>query len=423
MLYHKLLNIGIFILVLSSVLSCNQKNNLAGKDKNNPIERRIDSLFDTAVEKQEIPGAVALIKHKDGILFHKAYGFRNIQTETEQQKNDLFRLASMTKGLTAVAILQLNERKLLGLDDDIAKYIPEFANLTILDTVYIDSSFTSHPATKKITVRQLLTHSSGIGYGFQNENYNKLVVHNSVSEGFCSDNRSSLENTHKIAALPLLQEPGTGFIYSLSYDVLGTLIEVVSGMRYDKYIESNLLDPLEMYDSYFLIPAEQRSRLVSVYEPSDKGDSLVQATYSDINYPFIDHKEFFSGGADLCGTAEDYSHFIQMIMNKGTYNGKRILSPESVVKMLSKQTDFEDGGSDQGFAAWVTNEKGAEGSLMTKGSFEFGGFFDTYSWADPNLEFNAVLLLQMYPNNNANIHHKYKKLVYDMLHQINQKKP
>jgi CubicO group peptidase (beta-lactamase class C family) len=422
MSYHKLLSVGIFLLVLGTLfsMSCNQRNKLAIKDKNNLTERRIDSLFHTAVEKQEIPGAVALIKHKDSIKFHKAYGYRNIQTQTEQQKDDLFRLASMTKGLTAAAILQLNEKGLLGLDDKIDKYIPEFSNLMILDTVYTDSSFRSHPATKKITVRQLLTHSSGIGYGFQNENYNKLIVHNLVSEGFCSDTRTSMENTHKIAALPLLQEPGSSFIYSLSYDVLGTLIEVVSGIRYDKYIESYLLEPLEMHDSYFIIPAEERSRLVSVYQPSKRGDSLIQAAYSDIDYPIIDNKEFFSGGADLCGTAEDYSHFIQMIMDKGTYKGKRVLSSESVAKMLSKQTDYEDGGSDQGFAAWVINEKGAESSLMTTGSFEFGGFFDTYSWADPNLEFNAVLLLQMYPNNNANIHHKYQKLVYEMMNKINQ---
>lgn len=142
----------------------------------------------------------------------------------------------MTKPLTAVSVLQLTEQGKLSLDDPIKKYMPEFANPMILIDVLSDSTFTSVPAKNDITIRQLLTHTSGIGYGFQNDKYNALVIKNNVSEGFCQDYRTSIENTKKIAALPLLAEPGERNIYSMSYDVLGTLIEVISKLRFDEYV-------------------------------------------------------------------------------------------------------------------------------------------------------------------------------------------
>lgn len=413
---------GLLILVIGiNAISCKISNAETQGENNNisAIENRIDSLFEKAVNNHEIPGAVALVKHDGKIIFHRAYGYKNRELGHQQDTMDIFRLASMTKGLTAVAILQLNEQGLLGLDDDIARYLPEFDDLMILDSVYQDSSFSGHRTDSRITIRQLLTHSSGIGYGFQNEEYNKLVLHHGVNEGFCQDNRTSRENTLKIASLPLLQEPGTGFIYSLSYDVLGTLIEVVSGLRYDEYIIKNLLSPLQMNDSYFIIPKDKRSQLVSVYEPSPDGKSLLPASYTDIEYPLMENREFYSGGADLCGTAENYTHFIQMIMNGGTYQGNRVLSEDSVRMMLAKQTPFDDGDADQGFSTWVTNSTGAENGFMSEGSFGFGGFFDTYGWADPNNNMNAILLLQMYPNNQVDIHGKYQHLVYELIHQIN----
>ncbi len=401
--------------------SC-QKFGPAVKKENSNISQvasKIDSLFKITIDRNQIPGAVALIKHEGKTIFHRAYGHSDKELGRKQDTLDIFRLASMTKGLTAAAILQLNEKGLLDLDDDIAKYLPEFNDLIILDSVHQDSSFSGHPTDSNITIRQLLTHSSGIGYGFQNEEYNKLVLYHDVSEGFCQDNRTSRENTRKIASLPLMQEPGQSFIYSLSYDVLGTLIEVVSKMRLDHYIMENLLDPLQMQNSYFIIPKESRELLVQVYEPSDDGTKLRPATYSDIEYPLLEDRQFFSGGADLCGTAEDYTHFIQMIMDGGIYKNNRVLSENSVKMMLSKQTEFDDGDSDQGFSTWVTNSKGAENGFMSEGSFGFGGFFDTYGWADPNLNVNAILLLQMYPNNQVDIHRQYQKLVYDLVHQLN----
>ena len=375
----------------------------------------IDSLLNAAVENNEIPGGVAYISYKGKEIFNRAYGFKNIDQQTKMEPTSIFRLASMTKALTAVSILQLVEKEKLNLDDFVKKHLPEFENPEILVSVLEDSTYTSIPAKRDITIQQLLTHTSGIGYGFQNDNYNALVIKNNVSEGFCQDDRTSFENTKKIAALPLLCEPGEKNIYGMSYDVLGTLIEKISGLSYDEYVIKHILKPLEMNDSFFLVPEKHRSRLPDVYRPDDDGNGLVLTTYKDIKYPVLEFREFYSGGADLCSTAKDYNQFLMMIENGGILNNQHILGKEYINMMLSEQTEFNDEDTSQGFAAWVVNDKGARNGLRPKGSYDFGGFFNTYSWVDPKTKFSAILLLQMYPNNTHDIHWKFQKEVYNIM--------
>jgi CubicO group peptidase (beta-lactamase class C family) len=378
----------------------------------------IDSLLNNAVKNNEIPGAVAFISHNGKEVFHKAFGYRNLENRVPMNNSDIFRMASMTKAMTAIAILQLYERGFLFLDDKVSKYIPEFRNPQILVRILPDSGFISRPASGEITIRQLLTHTSGIGYGFQDERYNALVIKNNISEGFEDDNRTSLENIQRIAKLPLLFEPGAKYTYGLSYDVLGVVVEIVSGLRFDKYIKQYILDPLGMKNSCFIVPESERYRLVKAYQPVEKGNGLEPTTYPDTAYPGIATRQYFSGGADLCSTAQDYGRFIEMILNKGVYNNTRIIGQRFVEMMLSKQTSLDDGNYDQGFAAWVTNPKGAAEGPMAEGSFGFGGFWDTYAWADPKDNFVAVLLLQMYPNNQFRIHEKFKVVTYGVIKDI-----
>jgi len=406
----------LFILSLIVNLSCNPPKKKELFMSANGV--KIDSLFNQAVSKHEIPGAVAFIQHEGKIVLHKAYGYRNLENKVPMQKNDIFRMASMTKGLTAVAVLQLCERGLLSLDDEVRKYIPEFSDPGILIDVLPDSGFTSKPAAGQITIRQLLTHTSGIGYGFQDDRYNALIIKNNISEGFEDDDRTSLENIRCLAKMPLLFEPGEKYTYSMSMDVLGVVIEIVSGLRYDQYIMQNILIPLGMTDSYFFIPEQEQYRLVSIYQPTEDGTGLETTTYPDTAYPRIANRQYFSGGSDLCSTAEDYGKFIQMIQNGGVYNGTRILSGEYVKMMLSRQTSFSEDASFQGFAAWVTNEKGAAEGPMSAGSFGFGGFWDTYGWTDPEGRFVAVLLLQMYPNNQHKIHERFQAASYRVIEDL-----
>ncbi|MCX6225277.1 MAG: serine hydrolase [Bacteroidia bacterium] len=401
----------LILLLLLIITACSQSN----KTEVQITARRtnlVDSLLNHAVNNQEVPGAVAFISQNGKIVFHQSYGYRNLEYKLPLLRNDIFRMASMTKGLTAVAVLQLYERGLLLLDDPVSKYIPEFRNPQVLIDILPDSGFTAKPASGEITIRQLLTHTSGIGYGFQDERYNKLIIKNNISEGFEDDDRTSLENIRRLGKIPLLYDPGVKYTYGLSYDVLGVVIEIVSGLRFDRYIKQFILDPLGMDDSYFVVPEKEQYRLVTAYQPAEKGNGLELTTYPDTVYPRIKTRRYFSGGADLCSTAEDYGKFIQMVMNKGVYNHTRILGERFIKMMLSKQTRLDDGSSDQGFSAWVTNEKGAAKGPMTLGSFGFGGFWDTYGWADVKGNFVAMLLLQMYPTNKFQIHEKFKKIVY-----------
>ena len=398
------------------LITCNK--NSTAVQSNEYRAQLIDSLFNSAVENQEIPGAVAFIALNEQVVYNKAFGFKNIEASIEMKKSDIFRMASMTKGLTAVAVLQLYERGLLFLDDKVNKYIPEFKNPQIIIDILPDSTYTAQPAKNDITVRQLLTHTSGIGYGFQDDRYNALIVKNNISEGFEDDDRTSLGNIRKIAQLPLLCEPGEKYIYSLSYDVLGVLIEVVSGMRYDRYIKQFILDPLGMSDSYFVIPEPEQYRLVKAYQPKEIGEGLEPTTYPDTAYPVINTRQYFSGGADLCSTAKDYAKFVAMVLNKGVYNNKRILGERYIDMMLSKQTSLDDGNYDQGFATWVTNRGGAAEGPMAIGSFGFGGFWDTYSWADPDGNYVAVLLFQMYPSNQHRIHQKFQNIVCGIVDEL-----
>lgn len=417
MAINKLYIFSIILLFGYSIISCDNGNN----KKDNSIVfdfSLMDSLFNTAVKNKEIPGAVAYISFKDQEIFNRAYGYRNIENNNKMDPSSIFRMASMTKALTAVSILQLVEQNKIKLDDPLKKYLPEFSNPKILAEVLTDSSFTAAPAENDITIQQLLTHTSGLGYGFQDEKYNALIIKNKISEGFCPDNRTSFENSKRIAAIPLLAEPGEKNIYGLSYEVLGTVIEKISGLRYDNYVIKNILEPLGMDNSYFLIPKEHRYRLPDVYEPDENGIGLEPTTYTDTEYPILESREFYAGGSDLSCTAQDYNKFLMMIEKKGMYNGNRILKEASIEMMLSEQTEFNDGDSSQGFAAWIVNDKGAENGLRPKGSYDFGGFFDTYCWVDPKNEFSAILLLQMYPNNTHDIHWKFQKAVYGIMNGL-----
>lgn len=389
----------IFLLILVLLASCQEKT------------QTIDSYFQKHIEEQHIPGAQIYISDLQGnMLYSKAYG--NATDQDPVTENSIFRLASMTKALTAVSILQLEEKGLISPSDPVSKYLPYFDSMMILDSVLPDSSFIAHPAQNQITIQQLLTHTSGLGYGFQNEDYNKLILHHQISEGFCPDSRTAEQNTRKIASIPLLVEPGTENIYSLSYEVLGTVVEEVSGQRFDHYVQENILDPLGMKNSYFTIPEEEQNRLVSVYMPFDSG--LVHTDYHDIHYPVIQERNFFAGGSDLSATAQDYDIFLQMLVQEGSYNKHQILNPQSVKRMLSKQTDLGESDSYQGYAAWMTNEKGAAKGPFSLGSYGFGGFFDTYSWVDPEKGFKAVLFLQLYPNNEHQVHEGFQNIVYDI---------
>jgi len=390
--------------------SCTQYSKTV--DQHTPDFHLIDSLFNAALENHEMPAAAAYISYKGEEVYQKAYGWKNIDAEKELVVSDMFRIASMTKSVTATAIMQLVERGLMKLDDPVSKYIPEFKDPQVLIEVLPDSSFTARPAVREITIKHLLTHNAGIGYGFQSDTYNALVIKNGITEGFEERPIENLENARRIAKLPLLHDPGDDFTYSLSFDVLGAVVEIVSGERLDHYFSRHIFQPLGMNDTYFYLPDEKKDRLVTVYEHNSAKDGFIKATYPMTEYPVAGAQTYLSGGGDLSSTVKDIGTYAMLLLKGGKLGSIRILGEEYVKMMKSNQSEHGWWDMQTGFGVSLTTKAGAVVKPQSEGSFEFGGFFDTFCWVDPPNELIAVLFLQMYPNNEFDVHYKFRTLVY-----------
>lgn len=369
----------------------------------------LDSLFGSYVQADKISGATALIAQNGAIVFHRAYGKRDMEAGEAQQTDDLFRIASMTKPVTAVAAMMCYEEGKFELDDPLSQYIPEFAEILILDEVkQVDSSFTGHPAQQPITIRHLFTHTSGIPYGYDDETLNALFVKAGVSEGFEERDILLADNVKMIASLPILHEPGEKFTYGLSTDVLGRLVEIWSGLSLDEFFLQRIFVPLGMEDSYFYLPGEKHDRLTKVYMSTDSG--VRPTNYPLIHYPVAGAQRYFSGGADLSCTVYDYYLFCQMLLNEGELNGKRLLKPETV--RLMRESHFESGDEDMGLGISVLNAKTQTDKARSIGSYSWGGFFTTTFWIDPQEELVAILFLQMYPFADWQIQTEFEDIIY-----------
>lgn len=362
---------------------------------------RVDAMLQAAVAGGDIPGAVMLIARNGKIVYWKAFGLADNQTRRPLKRDDIFRIASQTKAITATAVMMLWEQGKFQLDDPISKYIPEFANPKVLkDFRYSDTTWTAEPARSEITIRQLLTHTSGIGYGvIDSDERFKLIYHKAgVTDLFTTEDIPIGESVKKLAQLPLHHQPGEKFTYSEGLDVLGYLVELVSGEPFDVFLQKHIFEPLGMADTYFYLPAEKAARLVTVQQPDNGGWTRFPVTFYDTDYPIKGAKRFFSGGAGLSSTARDYASFLQLYLNGGELNGKRLLSRTTVGFILSNQVgDLFSGDNTRGFglAFDLINEKGAaKGGNASAGAFGWGGYFNTSYFADPQEHIIGVLMKQ-----------------------------
>lgn len=230
---------------------------------------KIDLMFKEAVAEGQIPGAVALITHNGKIVFYNAYGMSNNDAGTHMKNDAIFRIASQTKAITSTAVMMLWEEGKFRLDDPVSKYIPEFSEAQILDAFNeADTTYTTKPAEDQITIRDLITHTSGIGYGVidGDARFKKIYAKAGITDLFTTENISIAESVKKLAKLPLHHNPGEKFTYSEGLDVLGYFIEVVSGAPFDKFLRTRIFDPLGMNDTWFYLPKEKHARLVTVQE-------------------------------------------------------------------------------------------------------------------------------------------------------------
>lgn len=360
---------------------------------------KIDRMLLEAINQKEIPGVVALIAKDGKIVYHKSFGTANADGK-ELQKDHIFRIASQTKAITSTAVMILWEEGKFRLDDPVSKYIPEFKDPQVLNTFNeADSSYTTKPAGKEISIRQLLNHTSGLGYGVidSDERIRKIYAKAGIIDLYTTENISIKDNIKKLAKLPLKSVPGEAWHYSEGLDVLGYFIEIISGQPFDEFLQERILDPLEMNDTQFYVSSADEDRLVTVQHKEDGKWQNFPITFYDPDYPVKGAKKFFSGGAGLTSTAEDYARFLQMYLNKGELDGNRILSRTTVDLILKDHAKdlYTDPNKDHGLAFSVLNEEGVRtGGLGSKGTFDWGGYFNTQYFADPKENVIGIILKQ-----------------------------
>lgn len=378
---------------------------------------RIDAMCKEAIQKDNLPGIVALVARNGKIVFHEAYGKADNTANKPMKKETIFRIASQTKAITSTAVMMLWEEGKFQLDDPISKFIPEFKNPQVLSSFkYEDTSYKTVAADKEITIRHLLTHTSGLGYGdIDGDERMKLIYKKAgIAIGFSSDNISIEDNIKKLAKLPLQHHPGEKFTYAMGLDVLGYLIEIVSGMPFDEFLKTRLFDPLGMEDTWFYLPKSKSERLVTV-QKKEKGKWVkYPATFYDTDYPIKGAKKLFAGGAGLSSTALDYATFLQMYLNGGELNGIRILSRTTVQSILGNQVGDLFWGSDKYFGlafAVVTPDGQDKGGIGSTGTFDWGGYFNTQYFADPKEQTIGILMKQTQGPVNDETGWKFRQLL------------
>ena len=407
----------LYIFLILIIIGCTRiiESNFSEKSKID-IERLnlVEKLITEDIKKNNLPGAVVLVGDEKGIVYHKAFGIKNPDTNERYTTDDIFRIASMTKAITSIAILKLWENGKISLDDPIEKYIPEFKDAEILVSFNEkDSSYTSKPSTKKITIRQLLTHTSGIGYDFIDGNPSiKAIFHKKkqsfMKNGvmcFCDEDVTIGEAIRNLADVPLHHEPGEKFTYSMGLDVLGYMIEIVSGKKLDVFYREEIFDPLDMNDTYFYLPDSKKERLVPVQTKKDDNWVIFEDDRFNENYPVEGERKFFAGGCGLSSTVEDYYKFLSVFLNNGKYKGKSFIGKQTNDLLFQNQLP-DTFGFGIGLALGIVLEKDLKnGGTGTAGTLLGGGCWNTSCFTDPNDKVIGIIFkqTQKIPDNSSNL--------------------
>ena len=421
-------SIAVLFLTFTTFCTSAQKNTpavlqTASPEKagmNGTLLRQMNQSAGELLKQSQIPGAIGFIARNGKIVYQEAVGYDDIEAKTPLKEDAIFRIASQTKAITSTGVMMLVEEKKIMLDDPVSKYLPAFRNPTVLVKFNPkDTTYTTQPAQKEITIRQLLTHTSGISYPtIGSREATAIYAKAGIPSGIGTPNGTLGVAMNKLAKLPLMHQPGEKFTYGLSTDVLGYLIEVVSGQSLDQFLRTRLFEPLGMKDTYFYLPKEKQNRLVNLYtEDANKKTEKVVASKHPINpdYPKT-AGTYFSGGAGLSSTIQDYAIFLQMILNEGEYNGKRLLRPETIRLMGTNQIGNLNQGDDKfGLGFGITSAKTAARLGVSEGNLEWGGIFGTKYWIDRKTGIIGLLYTQKFPNSYGSIGDVFKSFVYQAI--------
>lgn len=388
---------------------------------------RLDSGMSEWVKKNWVNGSVALIARHGKIIFYKAYGYNEMVTKTPLNKNGIFRIASQTKAVTVTAVMMLWEEGKFSLNDPVSKYIPSYANERVLDTFNPkDTTYTTVPAKRQITIFDLLTHTSGIGYpAIGSKEADAIYAKNQVTGGVGVKGQTLADAMTRLGTLPLLFQPGEKWMYGLNMDVLGYLVEKWSGMTLEDFFTKKIFQPLGMKDTYFNVPQSKASRVVNFFLQDSTGvikkqESVFDGTL-DMNYP-TEKKDYFSGGGGLSSSIHDYAILLQMFLNGGTYNGVRLLGPNTVRMMIMNQIgDLHPNiGANAwlnsfGFGFFIISKDGSRLTPNQAGTYGWGGVFSTSYLVDPKEDMIMLLYQQMWGPHVADADKTFIPLVYQAL--------
>jgi len=386
---------------------------------------RLDSGMSDWVKNKWVNGSVALIVRNGKIVFNKAYGYNNIETKEALDKNGIFRIASQTKAVTTVAVMMLWEEGKFSLDDSVSKFIPSFANQQVIATFNPkDITYTTVPAKRPITIRDLLTHTSGLGYpGIGTPEEIAIYAKNRITGGVGVAGEKISDVMNRLGGLPLFFQPGEQWRYGLNHDVLGYLVQVWSGMSLEDFFAKRIFQPLGMKDTYFNVPQEKGKRLVNFFlqDPTGiiKKQDAVFGGALDMKYP-LNKTDYFSGGGGLSSTIYDYAILLQMLLNGGEYNGVRLLARNTVRMMTMNQIgdlSVNIGTSKDnkfGFGFSIISESGSKGPSQA-GTYAWGGVFSTTYWVDPKENLIVLLYEQMWGPHIADTQKLFRALVYQAI--------
>ena len=365
---------------------------------------KIDSIINAEIQLKNIAGGVAYIYHGNKIVYDKAYGYANLADQTRMEVGSIFRIASQTKAIISIAFLQLVEKGKIGLDDPIEKFIPSFSNQKV--AIIEADSFRLVSKNKSITIRDLLTHQSGISSQDEFPKFKALFDKYKLNQPLNNGYVSLREEVDQIATMPLVHQPGERFSYGLSTNVIGRLIEILSGMPLDSYLHKNVFTPLKMEDTYFYLPKQKQHRLVKVYTKKSK-DSLVEIDPKvyPVNYPLQEKSQYFSAIGGLVSTTHDYGSFLQCLLHNGKMkNGQQLIGEKILNDFWTNQLGdktFVFGGvkslNNFGLGVGLTTKSGQIINNASEGSFFWGGAFNTAYMVDRKRNLITLFYFQRAP--------------------------
>jgi len=387
----------------------------------------IDNYFNELLTKDQLAGISAIIARDNKIIYNKQFGLSDRDQKTAIMPNTIFRIKSMSKPITSVAAMILIEEGKMALEDDISMYLPEYKNLQMaIPNKVVQGEippFDLIPCNEPIRVKHLLTHTSGLIYAMVAPNYLKTTWETGEYQNF----ENIAAQSKAIAKLPLIAFPGKVWVYSISTDILGRLVEAVSQKPYDVFLKERIFDPLDMNDTGFNVEDADLNRLATLYIPNAGGTldkvtnvkQIGEGLFPDYSFYQGGKRTMFTGGEGMVSTMEDYLKFCTMLLNGGVLGDNRILKPETVALMTKDHVGelnnalVQGYGFGLGFAVHLNPEKSKYRSSI--GEYYWGGAFSTSFWIDPKQQLIGLMMTQVTPYNYLSLGRKYKEMVYDAL--------